>query len=105
MTFVGEHRRFVTHFDQTHFNQCLQITWADGCYFGPPGFDIAQRPAEVYRLRNSVIGISLTQNPRPLFPWKDVNRGAQLPLADLKRKSRWLQSKSRPKRGFSIQTW
>jgi hypothetical protein len=30
MSFVGEHRRVVAHFDQAHFNQSLQITWTDG---------------------------------------------------------------------------
>ena len=30
MTFVGERRRVIAHFEQTHFNQSLQITWTDG---------------------------------------------------------------------------
>jgi hypothetical protein len=33
MPFVGEPRRFVVHFDQTHFNQGLEITWLTGVSF------------------------------------------------------------------------
>jgi len=45
MTFGGEHRRVVAHFDKAHFNQSLQMTWADGRSFRSLGFDIAQCPA------------------------------------------------------------
>jgi hypothetical protein len=49
LTFVREHRKLVSHLDESHFEQRSEIARTDRRKLCPLAFDIAQRPAEADR--------------------------------------------------------
>ena len=49
ITFIGEYRCTITHFDEAQLNQRRQIIRTDRRQFCSLGFDIAQRPAKTDR--------------------------------------------------------